>query len=123
MAKMKFPLSIRQKVIIGLTVSLLAVVCIGAISYRYLITIKTKLHVIELPDDLSNIILEIRRYEKNYLLYGSLDDLHENQEYIRQAKLVISGMQPEVTRLSIAPKFNRLVLLRLSWPRRRPDRF
>jgi two-component system, NtrC family, sensor kinase len=105
---MKFSLSIRQKVIIGLTVSLLAVACIGAISYRYLMTIKTKLHVIELADDLSNIILEIRRYEKNYLLYGSLEDLHENQDYIREAKLVMSGMQPEVTRLSIAPKFNRL---------------
>ncbi len=101
-------MSIRQKVMIGLTVSFLAVACIGAISYSYLRTIKTKLHVVEVADDLSSLILEIRRYEKNYLLYGSPDDLRENLDYIRQAKLVMASMQPEVVGLSIVSELDRL---------------
>jgi hypothetical protein len=30
---------------------------------------------VEAADDLSNIILEMRRYEKNFLLYGFQEDL------------------------------------------------
>jgi len=39
--------------------------------------IERKQHFVEIADDLSNIILEIRRYEKNYLLYASATDLEE----------------------------------------------
>jgi signal transduction histidine kinase len=103
-----FSLSIRNKVIIGLTLSLLAVVFIGSLSYSYLATIEKKLHVVEVADDLSNIILEIRRYEKNYLLYGSQDDLTENHRYIQEGASKLSSILPDVRTLRIASEINRL---------------
>lgn len=104
----RFALSIRKKVIIGMAVSLLSVVFIGGLSYRYLTAIETKQHVVAIADDLSNLILEIRRYEKNYLLYASPEDLQENRRYIQQATESLTGILPEIKTLSIAPELNRL---------------
>jgi len=66
-----FPMSIRKKAVFGLAVSLLVVVFVGIFFFHNLSVIQTKQHVVEIADDLSNIVLEIRRYEKNYLLYAS----------------------------------------------------
>ncbi|MBF0474586.1 MAG: HAMP domain-containing protein [Deltaproteobacteria bacterium] len=88
-------LNIRQKVMVGLTVCLLAVGFIGVISYIYLSKIQYKQHVVEIADDLSNTILEIRRYEKNYLLYGSSDDIKENQRYVKQGLEVLANISSE----------------------------
>ena len=76
-------LNIRQKVIVGLTACILAIGFVGGVSYHYLRQIETKQRFVEIADDLSNTILEIRRYEKNYLLYGSAEDLQENRRYIQ----------------------------------------
>ena len=98
-----FHLHIRQKVIIGLTVSMLTIGLIGAVSYRYLHQIERKQELVEIADDLSNIILEMRRYEKNYLLYGSSEDLQENQQYIRQGKETLTKLTPEIRDLQGGP--------------------
>ncbi len=100
--------SIRQKIIIGAALSLLVVLVFGGLSYRYLHSIKIKQHFVEVADDLSNIILEIRRYEKNYLLYASQDDLLENRNYIRKASDVLNGILPDIKSLQIVPELNRL---------------
>jgi two-component system NtrC family sensor kinase len=104
----RFTLSIRQKVIIGLTLSLLAVVFIGSLSYSYLAAIEKKLHVVEVADDLSNIILEIRRYEKNYLLYGSQEDLTENRRYVQEGTDKLLSILPEAKTLRIAAEMDHL---------------
>lgn len=101
-------MSIRIKIIIGLAICVSAVIFMGGLSYRYLIAIEKKQHVVEIADDLSNIILEIRRYEKNYLLYASLEDLQENRRYVRQAKDTLARILPEIGTMSIAPKLNQL---------------
>ncbi len=89
-------LNIRKKVLIGFTAGLLVTGAIGAISFSYLREIELKQHFVEIADDLSNIILEMRRYEKNYLLYGSLGDLRENQDYIRQGIKVLGEIAPAI---------------------------
>ncbi len=100
-------LNIRQKVIIGLTACILAIGFIGGLSYTYLAQIETKQRFVEIADDLSNTILEIRRYEKNYLLYGSADDLQENRGYIQLGLETLDKIAPEVKSLKIAPEFPR----------------
>ena len=67
-------LNIRQKVIVGLIASVLGVGIIGGFSYHYLQAIEVKQRIVQIADDLREIILEIRRYEKNYLLYGQEED-------------------------------------------------
>ena len=60
----------------------------------------------EKADDFSNIALEIRRYEKNYLLYGSPDDLKENQRYIQLGLEILDKIGPELRGLSGAPRLH-----------------
>jgi two-component system NtrC family sensor kinase len=103
--KINLHLNIRQKVIVGLTACILAVGFIGGMSYNYLHEIETKQRFVEIADDLSNIILEIRRYEKNYLLYGSAEDLRENRRYIKLGLETLNKITPEVRHLKIAPQF------------------
>jgi signal transduction histidine kinase len=99
-------LNIRQKVIVGLTACILAVGVTGGLSYDYLRRIEFKQRFVEIADDLSNIILEMRRYEKNYLLYGSEEDLRENQRYIQLGLETFAKIAPEVKGLRAAPQFS-----------------
>ena len=106
MAFLKIPwhLNIRQKVILGLVSGILGIGFIGAVSYHYLRVIEFKQHFVEVADDLSNKTLEIRRYEKNFLLYGSKVDLAENQRYIQDGLNLLDTLESEVKGLEGAPK-------------------
>jgi two-component system NtrC family sensor kinase len=97
-------LNIRQKVIVGLIACVLAVGFIGGFSYHYLRAIEVKQHVVQMADDLREIVLEIRRYEKNYLLYGDKDDFQQNQVYTQQALKELAEIVPDVQNLRIASK-------------------
>ena len=41
----------------------------GSFAYRALRMISAKLVLVETADDITNAVLEVRRHEKNYLLY------------------------------------------------------
>lgn len=101
----KLHLNIRQKVMVGLLACILAIGFIGGLSYHYLRQIEAKQRFVEIADDLSNTILEIRRYEKNYLLYGSKEDLQENRRYIRLGLETLKKIAPEAKNLKIASQF------------------
>jgi signal transduction histidine kinase len=103
-----FYLNIRQKVIVGLTMSMLVIGSIGAMSYRYLHEIERKQHFVEIADDLSNVLLEVRRYEKNYLLYGLAEDLEENRAYLKQGIEELKKIAPEVKDFKGAPILSQL---------------
>jgi signal transduction histidine kinase len=99
-------LNLRQKVILGLTAGILAIGFIGVVSYHYLRAIELKQHFVEVADDLSNKTLEIRRSEKNFLLYGSKKDLEENRRYIQDGLNLLSPLDSEVKGLEGAPQIN-----------------
>jgi two-component system, NtrC family, sensor kinase len=106
--RLPFYLNIRQKVILGLSVCILLIGCIGGVSYHYLSEVERKQYVMEIADDLSNAMLEIRRYEKNYLLYGATEDLEENRWYISHGTGLLDRIAPELKTLKGAPLVNRL---------------
>jgi signal transduction histidine kinase len=95
-------LNIRQKVILGFAACVLAIGFIGGFSYHYLHSIELKQHVVQIADDLREITLEIRRYEKNYLLYGLQEDFRENQLYTQKALEVLATIVPDVKNLRVA---------------------
>ncbi|MEJ2670905.1 MAG: ATP-binding protein [Deltaproteobacteria bacterium] len=95
-------LNIRQKVILGFTACVLAIGFIGGFSYHYLRAIELKQHVVQIADDLREIVLESRRYEKNYLLYGLQEDFRENQRYTRKALELLTTIVPDVKNLQVA---------------------
>jgi signal transduction histidine kinase len=100
-------LNIRQKVILGLVAGVLGVGFIGGFSYHYLRAIEVKQHLVQVVDDLREIILEIRRYEKNYLLYGQEEDIQQNQRYTRQALEDLDQIVPDVKNLRVASQLDR----------------
>ncbi|MGB8992250.1 MAG: HAMP domain-containing sensor histidine kinase [Desulfobaccales bacterium] len=99
-------LNIRQKVILGFTACVLAICFIGGFSYHYLRAIEFKQHVVQIADDLREIVLEIRRYEKNYLLYGLEEDFKENRLYTQKALEVLAAIVPDVKNLKVASQMN-----------------
>ncbi len=101
-------LNIRQKVIVGLIACVLAIGLIGGFSYHYLRAIELKQHVAQIADDLREDVLEMRRYEKNYLLYGLPGDFQQNQQYTRQAQEVLAKIVPDVVNLKVSSQLETL---------------
>lgn len=103
-------LNIRQKIILGITIFFIAVGTVGFISYRNLRIMEKKIKLVEIADDLRNIILEIRRYEKNFFLYGlsELDALSQNEQYIEEALKMIKKLSRDLKSLEGAPKIGTL---------------
>jgi signal transduction histidine kinase len=101
-------LNIRQKVIVGLTLGTIGVAAIGWLSYTHLLEIERKVHFVEFADDLNNIILEMRRYEKNFFLYGLPDALEENRRFTQSGLELIDEISPEAGRFRGAPQLQRI---------------
>jgi len=86
-------LNIRRRVFLGMLLSVLAVGLIGTFSYHSLAQIERKMGFVEIVDDLANTILEIRRYEKNYMLYGHQEDFDESRAYTAKAHAILVRLE------------------------------
>ena len=89
-------LNIRKKLIVIFSMILISMGLLGAISYFNFNQIESKFIIVESAYDLSNIILEIRRYEKNYFLYSREDDLQETKRFITNAKEELQQLKPNI---------------------------
>jgi two-component system NtrC family sensor kinase len=80
------PQSIKRK----LTISLLVVYFLSSLATVFaqfsLSRVEAKISVIKTLDELSQKVLETRRYEKNYLLYGNAEDLRIALDYLSQVR-------------------------------------
>lgn len=103
-------LNIRQKVILAFSFLVVVTSSIGAVSYHYLREIERKQHFVEIADDLGNYILEARRYEKNFLLYKSSEDLEENRKYAQLGMATRDKIPPGMQDLQGLPLLNRIWL-------------
>ncbi|MDY0226309.1 MAG: ATP-binding protein [Desulfomicrobium apsheronum] len=104
---------IRRIVLFGMILSVLGFSVLGAISYRYLLQIEDALALAEVVDDLSSEILEIRRYEKNYLLYALEEDYLETLRYCDKALSIIERIEPREGGLIGADLKGRVTLAQL----------
>jgi signal transduction histidine kinase len=104
---------IRRIVLFGMILSVLGFSVLGAISYRYLLQIEDALALAEVVDDLSSEILEIRRYEKNYLLYALEEDYLETLRYCDKALSIIERIEPREGGLIGADLKGRVTLIQL----------
>ncbi|SMC27368.1 Signal transduction histidine kinase [Desulfacinum hydrothermale DSM 13146] len=104
----RFNLNIRQKVIVGMTLGVLTLGVIGAISYRSLLEVETKVKFVEVADDLLNTILELRRFEKNFFLYETLEAIEENERYREEATSILTRISPRLRSLEGGQKLQRI---------------
>ncbi len=92
-------LSLSSKILIILGCYVFGLLAMFVVSQEDLQIAKEKLEVVELAYTLNSIILEVRRYEKNFLLYGTEEALQEN---IRQLAL---ALETEETISKMVTKF------------------
>jgi len=91
-------MKIREKLFLGFGLYLLFAVAFGALAYKDLNMISTHLLHLETADDIMNTLLEVRRYEKNYLLYGDTGSLEEIRMYLTVLKEAVAKIRDEMAR-------------------------
>jgi signal transduction histidine kinase len=91
-------MKIREKLFLGFGLYLLFAFAFGALAYKDLNMISTHLLHLETADDIMNTLLEVRRYEKNYLLYGDPSSLEEIGMYLTVMKEAVAKIRDEMAR-------------------------
>lgn len=101
-----FPfLSLRVKIILILACYITGILTISALTQKDLATVKEKLETIELAYILNSEVLEARRYEKNFLLYGKQEALKENKVQLELALATAEKMDVLSKRVASHPLF------------------
>jgi len=91
-------MKIRDKLFVGFGLYMFLLVILGFFAYKELRTISLRLVLVETADDITNTILEVRRYEKNFLLFKDRESLEELQKYLSKLKKTIDDIKAEIAR-------------------------
>lgn len=91
-------MKIRDKLFLGFGLYLLFAIAFAALAYKDLNMISTHLAHLEIADDVANNLLEVRRYEKNYLLYGDAGSLDDIGKYLTVLKEGLTKIRKEAAR-------------------------
>lgn len=87
---------IREKIFLGFLLYVLLAAILGFLSYRELTTINTRLRLLEIADDITNTILEVRRYEKLFLLLPEDDSRRQLEQYLSHLRSDVDSIQDEI---------------------------
>lgn len=103
-----FYFSLSYKIITVLGFYILAIITMAYISYDDLVTTENKIGVIELAYGIHNNILESRRFEKNYFLYGHEESLRENINMLNKTIEIGNKILQADKNFSVNPMLNTL---------------
>ena len=79
-----FPKGIRKKITLAFYFLLFCVVAIVGLTYEIVREVSHKVEYVEAIDDFLNMTLEVRRFEKNYFLYGKEADYQDNITFLHE---------------------------------------
>lgn len=97
--------SIKGKIFTVFALSLLSIAALTMLNFWNLSTLQTRLLLSERYDDLLNNILEVRRFEKNFLIYGDKQSIAEGMEYLVKIDNLVNGLSDDLLILSGARSF------------------
>ena len=89
-------MKIRDKLFVAFGLYMLLAAVLGFITYKELRTITARLTLVEIADDITNTILEVRRYEKNFLLFRDDASYQEVRRYLGILKKYIDNISSEI---------------------------
>src|SRR5512143_1618820 len=89
-------MKIREKLFLGFGLYILLAVVLGFFAYKDLGTIGRHLMHVETADDLTSSLLEVRRYEKNYLLYKDQASVVELRKYLAELSDAAGRIRTEI---------------------------
>jgi hypothetical protein len=80
-------MKIRGKLFLGFSLYIFLAGVFAFLSYRELAAISNRLRFLEMADDVTITMLEVRRYEKNFLLYKDKESMplfRKNMQNVRR---------------------------------------
>ncbi len=101
--------SIKGQIFIVFAVTLLSLIALTSLNFWSLSTIKVRLLLGERYYELFNDILEVRRFEKNFLLYRDKESLHEGTVYLRRIDDIASELASDIVRVTDQRSFETFV--------------
>ena len=90
------PGSIRGKIFIMFTVTFLSITALTGFNLWNLSMLKTRMLLSERYDDVLNNILEVRRFEKNFLIYADNKSLMESKEYLDRIDTLVAELADDL---------------------------
>lgn len=96
----KATFKIRRKIILAFLFCLLGVLFFAVLSFQVHREIGRRLKLVEVADDLLNNILEVRRFEKNFFLYGQQGSLDDALSYADRVERLYLRHQEDVQALA-----------------------
>lgn len=103
-----FRFSLTFKILFFVVFYVLGIAVMWYMSSDDLHTAEKKFIFMERAYLLDNIILEVRRYEKNYLLYNTPEALKEHRSYLTKAEVTIDFINDQLTNLKATPLLAQL---------------
>ena len=102
------PFGMIAKIALILFFYISSVTVMGILAYNDLVDTGKKAETLELAYNILNNILESRRYEKNYFLYGGEDSLHDAIDMIEKTSEISAAIQQHDEVAAITPKLKAL---------------
>jgi signal transduction histidine kinase len=81
----RFQTSIRKKIILGYFIVLVMIIGFSLFAFIEMEYMERKILFSEVISEFFDVTLEMRRFEKNYFLYGVEEDANENLQYLTRA--------------------------------------
>ena len=98
-ARLLNPRSIKGKIVAVFSVAFLSIAALTALNLWNLSTLKERMLLGERYDDLLNNILEMRRFEKNFLIYGDHQSLQESKIYLERIDTLVHDLASDLPQL------------------------
>jgi two-component system NtrC family sensor kinase len=98
--------TIKSKVMILLIVCLTFIGALHVIYYHYIFSLQEKMQLIQKFDDFRDNILEMRRYEKNFIYFKDIGSLNETVFYFFRVEDFSRELAKDVVRIVGAEKFS-----------------
>jgi two-component system, NtrC family, sensor kinase len=98
--------TIKSKVMVLLIVCLTFIGALHVIYYHYIFSLQEKMELIQRFDDFRDNILEMRRYEKNFIYFKDIGSLNETIFYFFRIEDFSRELAKDVVRIVGAAKFS-----------------
>lgn len=82
-------MTIRAQIMIAFIVTFAFMAGILAVNYEYIHRLSRSMQLFEVAGELNSTLLEMRRYEKNYFLYGQEFNYEENVTYTNRMAMIL----------------------------------
>ena len=97
--------TIKSKVMVLLIVCLTFIGALHVIYYHYIFSLQEKMELIQKFDDFRDYVLEMRRYEKNFIYFKDIESLNETIFYFFKIEDFSRDLAKDVIRVVGADKF------------------